>query len=220
MCWNQYVSINTFIFGIFGLLLIAFNNNYSNYKLELFDNSYAYLFMLSFIFMQLIEFILWRNLNNYTVNRIASTFGLLLLSIQPIASLLLVKNINLRNNLILMYSVPTLCFFMYQVLTTKSHTSLSNSGHLKWKWASYPNGSIEIFVKAFYLFFLSYSLVYNKYYSLLLLLLSYFIFIYYFGKDGSAESIWCLSVNSIILYFLVKILLVMPYNEIVNNKKS
>jgi hypothetical protein len=220
MCWNQYVSINTFIFGIFGLLLIAFNNNYSNYKLEVFDNSYAYLFMLSFIFMQLIEFILWRNLNNYTVNRIASTFGLLLLSIQPITSLLLVKNINLRNNLILMYSAPTLCFFMYQVLTTKSHTSLSNSGHLKWKWASYPNGFIEIFVKAFYLFFLSYSLLYNKYYSLLLLLLSYFIFIYYFGKDGSAESIWCLSVNSIILYFLVKILLVMPYNEIVNNKKS
>ena len=58
MCWNQYVSINTFIFGIFGLVLIAFNNKYSTYKIKIFNNHYAYLFMLSFIFMQLIEFIL------------------------------------------------------------------------------------------------------------------------------------------------------------------
>jgi hypothetical protein len=29
MCWNESVSINTFVFGIFVLLLIAFNNKYS-----------------------------------------------------------------------------------------------------------------------------------------------------------------------------------------------
>ena len=33
MCWNEYVSINTFIFGVFVLLLIAFNNKYSKYKI-------------------------------------------------------------------------------------------------------------------------------------------------------------------------------------------
>lgn len=36
MCWNQYVSINTFVFGIFVLLIIAFNQRYSNYKLVFF----------------------------------------------------------------------------------------------------------------------------------------------------------------------------------------
>ena len=43
MCWNQYISINTFVFGVFVLLLVAFNNKYSNYKIEFFNNIYAYL---------------------------------------------------------------------------------------------------------------------------------------------------------------------------------
>jgi hypothetical protein len=63
MCWNEYVSINTFVFGIFVLLLIAFNNKYSKYKIIEFENPYTYFFMVSFISMQFIEFILWRNLH-------------------------------------------------------------------------------------------------------------------------------------------------------------
>ena len=42
MCWNEYVSINTFVFGIFVLLLIAFNNKHSQYKIIEFQNPYAY----------------------------------------------------------------------------------------------------------------------------------------------------------------------------------
>jgi len=214
MCWNQYVSINTFVFGIFGLLIIFFNNKYSNYKINFFNNSYAYLFMLSFMFMQLFEFILWRNLNNKAINNIVSILGFLLLSIQPIASLLLLNNIPLRNKLLLSYSIPTLIFVVYNIFNTNIHTILSPSGHLSWKWTFYKNGPLQLLVISFYLFFLFFSLLYNKYYNSLLLLLLYFIFIYYFGKDGSSGSIWCLSVNSTILYFLLQILIVMPFNEI------
>jgi len=216
MCWNQYVSINTFVFGIFGLLLIFFNNKYSNYKIDFFKNPYAYLFMLSFIFMQLFEFILWRNLDNKFINKIVSILGSLLLSIQPIASLFLLNNIQLRNKLLLAYSVPAFTFIIYNILTTNIHTILSPSGHLAWKWASYKNITVEIFVKLFYLIFLFFSFIYNKYYSSLLILLLYIIVIYYFGKDGSAGSVWCLSVNATVLYFLLQILIVMPYNEITN----
>lgn len=216
MCWNQYVSINTFIFGIFGLLLIAFNNKYSTYKLKLFNNPYAYLFMLSFIFMQLIEFILWRNLNNVTINKIASIFGVLLLYIQPIASLLLLDNISLRNKLLLIYSIPAFIFGYYNLLYTNIHTVLSPSGHLAWKWSFYKSNFIDFFAKIFYLFFLFFSLIYNKYYQSIIVLIMYMIFIYYFGKDGSSGSIWCLSVNTIILYFILQILIIMPYNEMIN----
>ena len=80
MCWNEFVSMNTFIFGIFGLLIIAYNNKYSNYKISFFNNSYAYLFMLAFILMQLIEFILWRNLDNRVINNIVSILGSLVAS--------------------------------------------------------------------------------------------------------------------------------------------
>lgn len=214
MCWNQYVSINTFVFGIFGLLLIAFNNKYSNYKIDFFNNSYAYLFMLSFIFMQFVEFILWRNLDNRVINHIVSILGFLLLSIQPIASLLLLNNIQLRNKLLLAYSIPALIFVVYNILTTNIHTIISRCGHLAWKWTSYKNGLLQSIVIPFFLFFLFFSLVYNKYYSSLFILLLYLIIIYYYGKDGTSGSLWCFSVNSTVLYFLLQVLFVMPYNEI------
>jgi hypothetical protein len=159
--------------------------------------------MLSFIFMQLFEFILWRNLDDKLINKIVSTLGFLLLSIQPISSLLLLNDIPLRNKLLLAYSIPAFIFIIYNIFSTNIHTIISPSGHLAWKWT-------------FYLFFLFFSLLYNKYYKSLLILFLYFIFIYYFGKDGSSGSIWGLSVNSIILYFVLQILIVMPYNEITN----
>lgn len=216
MCWNQHVSINTFVFGIFGLIFIYFNNTYSNYKIDFFKNSYAYLFMLSFIFMQLFEFILWRNLDNQLINKIVSTMGFLLLSIQPIASLLLLNNIHLRNQLLLTYSIPAFIFVVYNFLTTNIHTILSPSKHLAWKWTFYKNGFLQWIVIPFYLFFLFFSFLYNKYYNSLIILFLYFIVIYYFGKDGSSGSIWCLSVNSVLLYFLLQILILMPYYEIIN----
>ena len=218
MCWNQYVSINTFVFGIFGLLVIAFNNKYSNYKIEFFNNSYAYLFMLSFIFMQFFEFILWRNLDNKIINKIFSILGFLLLTIQPIASLLLLKNIELRNKLLVAYSIPAFIFVVYNILKTNIHTIISPSCHLAWKWTSYTNGLLQFLIVSFFLFFLFFSLLYNKYYYSLVILLLYFIFIYYFGKDGTSGSLWCLSVNSTVLYFLLQIIFVMPFYEI--TKKS
>jgi hypothetical protein len=218
MCWNQYVSINTFVFGIFALLLIAFNNTYSTYKIKFFNNPYAYLFMLSFIFMQLIEFFLWRNLNNITINKIMSTLGVLLLYVQPIASLLLLNNIQLRNKLLLIYSIPTFIFGIYNLFNANIHTILSPSGHLAWKWTFYNSKFIDFFVKIFYLFFLFFSLIYNKYYQSIIIFLMYMLFIFYFNKDGSSGSIWCLFVNTIILYFLLQILIIMPYNEIINKR--
>ena len=215
MCWNEFVSMNTFVFGIFGLLIIAFNNKYSNYKISFFNNSYAYLFMLAFILMQLVEFILWRNLDNRIINNSMSILGFLLLSIQPMTSLLLLNNIPLRNTLLLAYSIPAFIFVVYNLLSTNIHTVLSPSGHLAWKWTGYKNKLITI---PFYLFFLFFPLLYNKYYSSLLILLIYFVFIYYFGKDGSSGSIWCLTVNSTVLYFLLQVLVVMPYYEITNKK--
>ena len=218
MCLNQYVSLNTFLFGIFGLLLIAMNNKYSQYKLPFFNNSYAYLFMLSFIIMQFFEFILWRNLDNFPINHIVSLLGFLLLTIQPITSLLLLDNIPFRNNLLLMYSIPTFIFAVYNIFTTNIHTVLSPSGHLYWKWTSYKNNLLRFLVIPFYCVFLFFPLLYNKYYNSLLILLLYFLAIYFFGKDGSSGSIWCLSVNSIILFFCLQILVVMPFKEIQSNK--
>lgn len=219
MCWNQYVSINTFVFGIFVLLLVAFNNSYSNYKIDFFNNTYAYFFVITVITMQFFEFLLWRNINNTKINQIVSILGLILLALQPLASLLLIQNINLRNTLLPIYVVPALIYLTYTILTTNIHTIVSKAGHLSWYWTN-PNDKIfNIIVLIFYMIFLFFPMIYNKYYKALLLLLLFFVFKYYYQKDGSANSLWCFSVNIVMLYFLIQILLIFPFNEIFNSKK-
>ena len=217
MCWNQYVSINTFMFGIFVLCLIFFNNKYSSYKLPVFKNPYVYLFLLSVILMQLVEYVLWRNINNKVINRIFSTLGLLLLVVQPMASLCLLSNISLRNKLLLWYSIPAILFFMYNIFATNIHTEVSPLNHLVWKWTVSRNSMFDNFVKLYYLFFLFFALMYNGYYKSLFFLFLYVVLIYYFGKEGSSGSVWCLCVNLMMLYFMLNILVIMPYKEIIAN---
>ena len=222
MCWNQYISINTFVFGVFVLLLVAFNNKYSNYKIEFFNNIYAYLFVLSVISMQFIEFILWRNLKNISINRLFSTFGLLLLTIQPFFSLLMINNnIRLRNTLLAIYTIPTILYLIYNISNTNIHT-VSKSGHLYWDWQnSYFSNNFSIpIVLLYYLFFVFYSFIYNKQYVMLIYLLLFIVLKYYYYKDKTASSLWCFYLNTIMLYFLFEILLRKPFNELLKHNRK
>ena len=100
MCWNQHVSLNTFLFSTFVLILIIYNNKYTQYKIKELNNTWMYIFLFSFILMQLIEFFIWRNLNN-KYNQIWSNIAVLLLLFQPIASVMILSNIEIRNVLLL-----------------------------------------------------------------------------------------------------------------------
>jgi len=221
MCWNQYVSINTFVFGVFVLLLVAFNNQYSSYKIEFFKNPYAYFFVLSVISMQFIEFLLWRNMNNTLINNIVSTVGLIILALQPFTSILLINNIKLRNNLLAIYSVPALLYLIYTIYSTNIHTEISKkSGHLVWYWND-PNLSLLhiLIISLFYLIFLFFPMIYNKYYAFLTFLFIFLVLKYYYDKDKSAESLWCFFGNIMMLVFLIQILIVMPFKEIFSTNK-
>jgi hypothetical protein len=219
MCWNQYVSMNTFVFGIFVLLLVAFNNQYSSYKIEFFKNPYAYLFVLSVISMQFIEFLLWRNISNPLINNIVSILGLILLALQPFTSILLINNIKLRNSLLTIYSIPTLLFVIFTIYSTNIHTEISKSGHLVWYWTNSKVPLLDILALIFYLIFLFFPIIYNRYYQGLLFLLIFFVIKYYYDKDGSANSLWCFFVNIMMLNFLIRILIMLPFNEMISNKK-
>jgi hypothetical protein len=220
MCWNQYVSINTFAFGIFVLLLVAFNNKYSSYKIAFFNNPYAYLFILSVISMQFFEFLLWRNIDKPVINNIVSTLGLILLALQPFTSLLLINDIKLRNKLLGIYSVPSLVFLLYNMYSTNIRTKISKSGHLTWYWTNSKVPLLDMVALIFYLIFLFFPIMYNKYYSAIGFLFIFFLIKYYYDKDGSANSLWCFFVNIIMLYFLGQILLILPFNEMVSNKNK
>jgi hypothetical protein len=212
MCWNQYVSINTFIFSIFILILIAFNNKYSPYKIREFDSIFVYIFFISFISMQLIEFFIWRNLKNKNMNKLFSILGAFILLVQPIASLMMLKNYNLRWKMVATYGIPAFIYFIYQLNHHNFYTGVSKNGHLKWNW-SISNTKIS-FAFIFYLYFLMYSIFINRHYllivySILLLVLSYYLYV----KDDTVNSIWCWAVNTLMLIFAFKLLILLPFNE-------
>ena len=212
MCWNQYVSLNTFIFSAFVLLLIVYNNKYSPYKIEELNNIYAYFFLMSFITMQLIEFFLWRNLNDKELNKLFSILGALLIMLQPIASLMLLKDIKVRNIMLMFYVIPAFSYIIYNINSKDFFTSVSKFGHLKWNWVEFKGNNQILFI--FWLFFLFFSIFYNKYY----LGLAYTIFLliitlYSYIKDGTFGSLWCWSINSLMLFYAIKLLVIIPYKE-------
>lgn len=212
MCWNQYVSLNTFIFSTVVLLLIVYNNKYSPYKFEEFNNIYAYFFLMSFITMQLIEFFLWKYINDKELNKLFSILGALLIMLQPIASLMLLKDIKIRNIMLILYVIPAVLYFIYNIISKDFITSVSKIGHLKWNWVEFKGINQLLFY--LWLFFLFFSAFYNKYYlGLAYIIVLLLITLYSYMKDGSFGSLWCWSINSLMLFYAIKLLIILPYKE-------
>lgn len=84
MCWNKEVSLNTFLFSFGVLLLIIYNNKYTQYKIKELNNIRFYMFLSSIIFVQLLEYFIWININNSFYNQIFTTLVILLTLLQPV----------------------------------------------------------------------------------------------------------------------------------------
>jgi len=209
MCWNASVSINTFLFSSFVLALIVYNNSYTKYKIHEVNDTWMYLFILSFVFMQLIEFFLWRNINNKFYNNLFSICAVLLLFCQPIASLMILQNVSLRNMLLIVYLLGAIPYSIYQFSRRYIHTTISKGGHLHWNFfTSYVSSWM------FWLFFLFFSLFYERkptwfVFMLFTLYISYLNYM----KDESLGTMWCWGLNSIMIYYALYLLIYLPFLE-------
>ena len=209
MCWNENVSLNTFLFSSFVLTLIVYNNSYTKYKIQELNNTWMYIFFASFIFMQLIEFFIWRNINNKFYNNLFSILGLLLLFIQPIASIMILQNIELRNLLLVLYLLVATPYSIYEFSSKHIHTLVSKDGHLK--WALFQNPSI---VWVVWLFFFLFGFVYRKNWrGLLFVFITLFISFLNYKNDQTMASMWCWCVNSIMIYYAIYLLIYLPFLE-------
>ena len=211
MCWNQYVSINTFAFSAFVLLLIAINNKYSKYKIREFQSTYVYFFVISIISMQLIEFFIWRNINNKMMNNLFSVIGFLLLIIQPFASLMMLKNKIVKMRVLTIYTIISLIYIIYNLSTHTPTTSISPTGHLKWNWVNKTHSTFLFFMYMFFSFFSGmYERIYAPLiYSTILLLTSYITY----SVDNTVGTMWCWFINAISLYYAFKLLIYLPYSK-------
>jgi len=209
MCWNEHVSLNTFLFSSFVLLLILYNNTYTNYKIKYFDSLWIYLFFVSFISMQLIEFFIWRNINNTFYNHIFSTMAATLIFIQPVITLMMISNVSLRNNLLVAYLVFFIPYFTYKFITNNMKSQVSNRGHLVWLFI---DTNLLLFMG--WLFFFLFSFIYTQnFYGFLFGIVLFLISYYNYYKDRTIGSMWCWVVNSSMIYFAFYLLMYLPFCE-------
>lgn len=213
MCWNADVSLNTFIFSFFVLLLIIYNNEYTKYKIKEFDDIAVYIFIFSVITMQLVEYFIWKNISNKSVIQLLSYIGLSIVFIQPIAALFILKDVKLRWNLLAIYFAITVPIFIHSLLNYKINVSVSSLGHLIWEnW--YNKDTFLLILRLTYFFMIFYPLFIEKKYTLLIFSLVSLIWaaIHYF-KTKTIGSMWCWSVNTFAIYSAFYILFYLPFQE-------
>jgi hypothetical protein len=207
MCWNQYVSLNTFVFSTFVLLLMIYNDKYTPYKLNHTNGIYFYFFVLSFSLMQLIEYFIWKNINNKEKVRTISIYGQLLVLLQPIASLLMLKDLLLKWVMIILYSIPASILFVSS--NKKNYKTTVLNGHLKWNWMP-----VSYLMYGLWLFFLMFSFVINGYYKYIIAAVFLFLITYWSNyNNGTAGSLWCWTINFFMIFFAIYLLLILPFKE-------
>jgi hypothetical protein len=213
MCWNSEVSLNTFVFSMFVLLLLMYNNAYTKYKIPILNHFWVYVFFISFISIQLIEYFIWRNLHNPFYNKVFSICAELLILFQPITTIMLINNDNLKKYMLILYLILTMPFAIYRFSVKKIVSSVTKKGHLYWDNILYKNYSENIYF-VIWLFFFLFSFFYNQsYFELLFGLIMLIIISYNFISDGSMGTMWCWIVNSIMLYYAAYLLIYLPFTQ-------
>jgi hypothetical protein len=209
MCWNQHVSLNTFLFSTGVLLLIIYNNFYTQYKIQELNNFWIYAFIFSIILMQLIEFFIWKNINNAYYNNFFSIIAASLIILQPIFSIMILSNKSIRNFLLILYLLIAIPYSIYQFFTQNIHAIKSKTGHLQWKF--FYNTPLTFII---WLFFFLFSFIYEKRWfgisiGIILLCIAY----YNYKRDDSFGSMWCWMINVLMIYYAFYLLLYLPYYE-------
>lgn len=213
MCWNSEVSLNTFVFSLFTLCLVYYNNEYTRYKIPIFDNKWLYIFLILTFTMQLIEFFIWKNLkNNY--NQFFTKCAFILIYLQPVASLMLLSNLTIRNSLLIPYIIFGIPYLTNVVSSNKINTTVSKTGHLVWNNFNIMVNGVKINKYLFFvwLFLLLFSFLYEqRWYYLLFAIVTLSIFLY--KEMNTASSMWCWFVNIFFIYLLSYLLFYLPFCE-------
>lgn len=159
--------------------------------------------------MQLIEFFIWKNINNKIYNNMFSIMATLLLLLQPVASIMILQNIELRNLLLASYLLVAMPYSIYKFSSKHIHSVISKSGHLQWKFFR-TNPIIWIT----WLFFFVFSFIYEKrWLGIIFAIVALIITFINYNNDHTVWSMWCWSVNSVMIYYAIYLLIYLPFLE-------
>jgi hypothetical protein len=211
MCWNKDISINTFIFSCLALVFIYFSNTYTKYKSPTFYNKLSYLLFFLVVSMQLIEYFIWKNLNNKPLNQLLSKLGFLLITLQVILFILLVHNKTYRYGLLFSFLLFNLYVYLFKLKNIKFKTTVAKNGHLAWEWLNFDKHVIVIGV----LFYLVSSLLMKsiQYVYIFISIFFFFLAILWSRNEPTYGSLWCWICNLLLLFIILDILIIQPFYE-------
>jgi hypothetical protein len=208
MCFNDKVSLLTFVIGIIGSVALI---NYGNSQFCK-ENIISGVFLLFIAGIQLMDFLFWIDLkNNLGINKITTIIGPLFNIGQPLILYLIKvlyfrpKNIFSMTNYNLpvfilnaLYFVNLIIIYISFLRTSKLITGTSN-GHLSWPWIRYANPAAYLSLLAiniFYLMKFNYSLVF-------FLIIYFFLILSIIFFSYSPGELWCFFGSFIPLIMLV-----------------
>lgn len=212
MCWNQQVSMNTFLFSSFVILLAMYNNTYTQYKMN--ESNAFYVFCMTGVSMQLAEFFLWRNLHT-EYNRLFTYLAYFILLIQPVASLMIISNQSLRNTLLTLYIVVSIGYIASKIpFLSTAKTVKTNMGHLDWFNGKNKREWFDILYISVWFFCLLFGLFYErKFVYFLFGIVTLMIVSVWLASDKGTGSVWCWVVNSLSIYLACYLLFYLPFRE-------
>jgi len=211
MCWNEHVSLNTFLFATFSLGMIYYNNEYTPYKIPEI-HGWGYIFLFSFIIMQLNEYFLWKSIQNKDIdhNRVFSITGLAIILFQPFAAIQTLPKIyeGYKYLLSIWYVVGILLLYIYKGIqnTVSFKTTIGKNKTLYWNWLDFENSYESIWFYILYTIGLITIIIPLP----IVFFIGVFLFILVGIKTFPMGSLWCLLVNTILLFYLLQILIYLP----------
>ena len=192
MCWNSKVSLNTFLFSLFAISFALFNNVIGVFE---------FLWYLSFISMQLLEYFTWENLHDKKTNRFLSQIGLFLIFIQIPFFILSCRNVeySLKRMLIVLYLIFMLfCVFYFPIDFSMNKAS---NGHLAWNWLDFPTAICFLWFS-----FIPGLFLYQKQYANLTVGTTVFLAIYYtYYTTNTWGSLWCWIANILAFKLILQV---------------
>ncbi len=197
MCWNPEVSMTTFLFSTTAVML-AYHNNIITLPFLL--------FLMSFISMQLIEFFLWINLNNRSLNKLFSGLGYALILSQPLFALLSTSS-NYPYKSLLVLGYIALVVIILTVVPIHLSSEVGANKHLQWNWLNIP---VYLGIPWFLFFFAKFAIT-GEYGMLLYTFITVAVSYYFYRatkvnrETGVWGTMWCWVANGLAFYYYYKV---------------
>ena len=188
MCWNADVSMKSFIIGLTAIIIGAAGG----------ISTPLLLFYSTIVCMQLVEYVVWTNINDKNVIFNASIAAIILLWLQPIFAMLTMTNYKMIS--IITYCIICLLYQLYDKWDLRQLKMYpGKDGHLVWKWLE---GNHSLWIYFIFLLTPVFFMISKK--MIALILLTLFASLYGYYTTNTWGSMWCCLTNGIVVAACIK----------------